>query len=71
MSLELSIREKVILKLVALGYSDKQIAIKLSLAKGTVKNHLQLAYTKLRVNNRTLAVIKAYRKGEIDLEGVS
>ena len=64
---ELTSRELLILSLIKLGYEDKEIAQRLNLAIGTVKNHLQVIYRKLRVFNRTAAVIKALEKGYISV----
>ena len=59
--------EIAILALIASGYTDKMIGYRLGIAEKTVKNHLQVIYTRLRVHNRTLAVVRAYRKGYITL----
>ena len=53
----LSPREKKVLSLVALGYSDKQIAVKLGISYGTVRNHVDKAVLKLNAQNRTHAVM--------------
>ncbi len=55
----LSPREVEILKLVATGASNKEIAESLVIAEGTVKNHLTSIFSKLNVKDRMQAVIKA------------
>jgi DNA-binding NarL/FixJ family response regulator len=54
----LTSRELEILELLAQGYQYKEIAAKLSIATGTVRNHLQHIYEKLHVRSRTEAVVK-------------
>ena len=55
----LSAREIEILKLVATGASNKEIAETLVIAEGTVKNHLTSIFSKLDVKDRMQAVIKS------------
>ena len=50
-------RETEILSLVALGYLDKQIANKLGISYGTVRNHIDKAVLKLSARSRTHAVM--------------
>lgn len=52
---ELSARESVVLKLLAGGASNREIADKLVLAEGTVKNHVSTILSKLHAENRTHA----------------
>ena len=52
-------REFVILRLVALGKSNREIARELTLALGTVKSHLHNILQKLDADNRTQAVARA------------
>lgn len=56
-------RELEVLRLVATGLSDKQIAGQLIIAVGTVKRHLNSAYGKLGVHNRTAALARARELG--------
>lgn len=51
----LSYREKQILSLVVLGYTNRQIADKLILAESTIKTHLSSAFAKLDARSRAEA----------------
>ena len=55
--MELSLKQEQVLSLVALGYSDKQIANILNITYGTVRNHIDKAVLKLNAQNRTHAVM--------------
>ncbi len=61
----LSSREIEILKCIALGDSNKQIAEKLFIAEGTVKNHVTNILSKLSVKDRAQAVIRSKNLGII------
>lgn len=63
----LTSREMDLLRLVATGLSNKEIALKLSLAESTVKNRLSLLFEKLGVKDRTQAAIYALSHGLIPL----
>jgi len=56
-------RETEILRLMAGGYSHKEIANSLGVAEGTVKNHVSNILSKLGVRDRTRAVLKAFEIG--------
>lgn len=56
-------REIEVLKEVAAGLSDKEIALKLYLSEPTIKSHLRSIYQKLRVRNRAQAAAYAVRHG--------
>ncbi len=58
-------RETEILRLMAGGYSNKEIANSLSVAEGTVKNHVSNILSKLGVRDRTRAVLKAFELGMV------
>lgn len=62
---QLSEREISILKLLAAGYSNKEIANSIFLAEGTVKNHVSNILAKLNTRDRTRAVLKAMSAGII------
>lgn len=52
-------REVAILRLLAGGYSNREIARSLFLAEGTVKNYVSVILDKLGTRDRTRAVLKA------------
>lgn len=58
-------RETEILRLMAGGYSNREIAGAFDLAEGTVKNHISSILSKLGVRDRTRAVLKAVEFGLI------
>lgn len=62
---ELTEREKTILRLLAGGYSNKEISELLAISDGTVKNHISSVLAKLGVRDRTRAVLKAIDLGVI------
>jgi len=53
-------RETEILRLMASGFSNKEIANSLGGAEGTIKNHVSNILSKLGVRDRTRAVLKAF-----------
>lgn len=61
----LSRRELEILKMVAIGMSNKEIAMSLVIAEGTVKNHLTSIFNKLDARDRMHAVLIAKESGVI------
>jgi DNA-binding NarL/FixJ family response regulator len=61
----LSDREREVLVLVAQGHSNREIAERLVLAEGTVKNHVSSILGKLQAENRTQAADIARRHGLI------
>jgi DNA-binding NarL/FixJ family response regulator len=58
-------REVEVLRLMAGGYSNREIADALGSAEGTVKNHASSILSKLGVRDRTRAVLKALELGYI------
>lgn len=64
---ELTEREMSILELMAQGLSNNDIAESLFLATGTVKNNVSNIMGKLHANDRTQAVITAFKRGLVDL----
>ncbi len=62
----LSSRERAVLALVAKGLSNKEIASRLFLAEGTVKNHVSAILTKIDARDRTQAAIRARDLGLLD-----
>lgn len=63
---ELSEREIEILKLVATGLSNKEIAYQLSISPNTVKVHLKNIFSKIGVVSRTEAAMFAVRQGWVE-----
>lgn len=59
----LSKRETEIVKMVAAGMRNKEIAEKLSIGEGTVKSHLHSIYEKLAVHGRVELTMVAYERG--------
>lgn len=56
-------RETDVLRLVAAGHGNKQIAVQLGIGESTVKTHLLRVYDKLGVDSRTRAVTLALERG--------
>ena len=55
--MKLSPKELKVLTLVALGFSDKEIGVKLKITYGTVRTHMNKVVAKLSARNRTQAAI--------------
>ncbi len=60
---KLSGREVDVLRLIARGLSNSEIAEKLHLSKGTIRNHVSAIFLKLDISDRTQAAILAIRHG--------
>lgn len=65
---ELTAREEDILRLLAQGYANLEIADQLGVSEKTVRNRLTEIFSKLRLNNRTQAALYALREGIATLE---
>jgi len=61
----LTAREREVLHLICAGYSNREIADLLSLAEGTVKNHVSNLLLKLDARDRTRAALKALQHGHL------
>ncbi|HVF02002.1 MAG TPA: response regulator transcription factor [Rubrobacteraceae bacterium] len=61
-------RELEVIRALAQGKSDRQIAHALGISEKTVNNHTSNIYRKLHLFDRTQAVIYAVREGIIDVE---
>jgi DNA-binding NarL/FixJ family response regulator len=61
----LSRRETEVLRLMAGGYNNREIADALGSSEGTIKNHVSSILSKLGVRDRTRAVLKALELGYI------
>ncbi|MEO7397697.1 MAG: response regulator transcription factor [Ilumatobacteraceae bacterium] len=66
---QLSARELEVLRLMATGATNGEIAATLYLAERTVKSHVGSIFTKLGARDRTAAILLAYRSGVIDPRG--
>ncbi len=64
---DLSSREVEVLRLVALGSSNKRIGLTLHVTEDTIKAHMKAILNKLGASDRTHAVTLALRRGIIDL----
>ena len=64
---DLTSREIDVLRLVAAGNANKEIAGQLSIAEETVKNHVSNILAKLHAKDRTHAVTTALKRGIIQL----
>jgi NarL family two-component system response regulator LiaR len=60
-------RESEVLRLLALGSANKEIALKLDIGEKTVKTHVSKILSKLGVSSRTQAVLYALRGGLVKL----
>ena len=60
-------REIEILKLLASGMANKQIAYRLKISEKTVRNHVSNTYEKLGIYDRSQAVLYAVRKGLVEV----
>ena len=58
-------REREVVRLMAGGYSNREIALALGMSEGTVKNHVSSVLSKLGVRDRTRAVLKALELGYV------
>ena len=56
-------RETEVIRLMAGGYSNKEISTAMSKSEGTIKNHVSNILAKLGVRDRTRAVLKAIELG--------
>ncbi len=63
---ELSARERDVLRLVAAGADNREIAERLFVSSETVKSHLANIYRKLSVASRAHAVAVALRQGQLE-----
>ena len=65
----LTAREVEVLKLLALGLSNKQIAARLVISPKTAGNHIEHIYTKIGANSRAAAGLFAMQHGLLPEEG--
>ncbi len=67
---EIRPREKEILKLIARGLSNADIAAELYLSEGTIRNYASALFNRIGVTDRTQAAIAALRYGIISLDEI-
>ena len=65
---ELTAREVEVLRQLARGRSNKEIAASLAISEETIKTHVTHVLGKLQVDNRTQALVQALKRGLIALE---
>jgi len=65
---ELTPRETEVLRQLALGRSNKEIADALSISDETVKTHVGHVFSKLQVENRSQAIVQALKRALVSLE---
>jgi DNA-binding CsgD family transcriptional regulator len=53
-------RQNELLRLLAAGHTNSQIARRLGISEGTVRTHLENIYDKLGVSSRTAAVFRTF-----------
>jgi NarL family two-component system response regulator LiaR len=64
----LTARETDVLRRVALGLSNKDIAAALGVSEETVKTHVTHLLSKLQVENRAQAIVQALKRGLVSLD---
>lgn len=65
---DLTPRETEVLRQLALGRSNKEIADVLSITEETVKTHVGNVLAKLQAGNRSQAIVQALKRGLVSLE---
>jgi DNA-binding NarL/FixJ family response regulator len=63
----LTSRELEVLRMIAAGAPNKQIAFRLKISEKTVRNHVSNMYEKLNIFDRSQAVLYAVRRGLVEL----
>jgi DNA-binding CsgD family transcriptional regulator len=58
-------RKREVLRLVAAGYANKEIAVRLGITSWGVEKHLRQLFRRYAVPNRTALVLAAYREGHL------
>jgi two-component system, NarL family, response regulator LiaR len=65
---DLTAREREVLRALALGRSNRQIASMLQISEETVKTHVAHLLAKLEVENRAQAIVQSLKRGILSLE---
>jgi DNA-binding NarL/FixJ family response regulator len=60
---ELTPRERQVLELVAQGHDNTTIGLRLGISERTARNHVSLIFSKLSVNTRAQAIVRAREAG--------
>jgi DNA-binding NarL/FixJ family response regulator len=68
LSVHMSVREIEVLRLIAKGRSNKEIASELGIVEGTVKAHITNIFSKLKAVDRAQAITIAMKHGFLQLE---
>jgi DNA-binding NarL/FixJ family response regulator len=68
---KLTDREFELIKLVARGKTNEEVASELGISLGATKNHLYDIFSKLNVGSRTEAIITCLREGVMSLDDIS
>ena len=68
---DLTPREAEVLRHVALGRSNREIAASLGVGEETIKTHVTHLLAKLEVDNRAQAAVQAIARGLVTLEDLS
>jgi len=61
-------RETQVLRWIAHGLSNEEIADKLCISRATVRSHVSNLFAKLNLTRRTQAMLYAFRYGIVDLD---
>ena len=67
--LDLTPRQREVLRLAATGATHKEIATQLRVSSKTARNHLENLYLRLEVHSRAEATICAVRLGLVEVQG--
>lgn len=65
---ELTVRELEVLKMLAKGLLNKEIAVTLNISERTVKNHVSNIFKKINVSDRTQAAVFAIKNNIVDIK---
>jgi NarL family two-component system response regulator LiaR len=65
---DLTVRELDVLRQLAIGCQNREIAEKLGIGDETVKTHISNVLAKLQVENRSLAIVQALTRGLVSLD---
>jgi DNA-binding CsgD family transcriptional regulator len=65
-AVDLTHRQRELLRLVAVGHTNRQISRHLEISETTVRTHLEHIFERLRVQNRAAAVARAFPHGTPD-----